>query len=171
MENKQRKIIIKSKTERNIQEYIEDRVQFKINLYFKKARRYRFYHLFFAVIIAVSAAIVPVLINLKDDYQYVQKLATILSILVTISVALQEIFRFREHWRNYNLIDTSLRREEMLFSMSSEPYASLKTLKGKQDLFVERIEGLIEEERKETINMRTTINSGYEIDKANDIIK
>jgi hypothetical protein len=166
MAKKQGKIMIRSKTERNLQEYLEDRVQFKINLYFKKARSYRFYHLSFAVIIAISAAIVPILINLNDSHEYFQKLATILSVLVTISVALQEIFRFREHWRNYNFIDTSLRREEMLFSMSSEPYASLKTPEEKQHLFVQRIEDLIEEERKETINMRTTTNAGYEIDKS-----
>ena len=166
MAKKERKNMIRSKMERNIQEYLEDRVQFKINLYFKKARRYRFYHLFFAVIIAISAAIVPVLINLKNDYYHFQELATILSVLVTISVALQEIFRFREHWRNYNLIDTSLRREEMLFSMSAEPYASLKTPEKKRHLFVQRIEGLIEEERKETIDMRTSTNAGYEVDKS-----
>jgi hypothetical protein len=146
---------VHSKSKRELGDFIIDRVQYKINIYMKKAREHRFYHLFFSVLIAVCAALVPILINLEDEGAVFQYLATVLSAMVTISVAIQEIFRFREHWRNYNLIDSSLRSEEMIFSMGAGPYARLKNQEERQDLFVQRIENLIAEERKETINMRT----------------
>jgi uncharacterized protein DUF4231 len=151
-----------SRSERDVNIYILDRVQDKINIYYKKAHQNRFFHLFLSVLIAICAAVVPVLINLDVGFH---NLATLLSVLVTIAVALQEIFRFREHWRNYNLIETSLRREEMLFSMSAGDYAKLKKPGKRLDWFVQRVEGLIEEERKETINMRTNANSVNEVGK------
>ena len=151
--------LIVSKTHRSIEEYMQDRVQFKIRVYFNKARRYKIYHLTTAVTMAVSAALVPVLVNLDLGLPGIGSkiLATFLSLLVTIGVALQEIFRFREHWRNYNLIDSNLRGEEMLFSTSASVYAT-KSQEEKNRLLVQRIEELIKDERWETIQMRTSTN-------------
>ncbi|WP_373518863.1 DUF4231 domain-containing protein [Pricia sp.] len=156
---------IESKTTRSLEEYMAERVQFKINLYFRKARSYRFWHLLASVIIAISAALVPVLVNLSDDNKIFLYLATIFSLLVSIGVALQEVFRFREHWRNYNLIDSNLRSEEMLFSMSAGPYKDTANEKEKANRFVQRIEELIHDERWDTINMRTAANRIAENEK------
>lgn len=151
--------LIVSKTHRSIEEYMQDRVQYKIRIYFSKARRYKIYHLTTAVTMAISAALVPVLVNLDLGLPGFSSkiLATFLSLLVTIGVALQEIFRFREHWRNYNLIDSNLRGEEMLFSTSASVYAT-KSQEEKNRLLVQRIEELIKDERWETIQMRTSTN-------------
>lgn len=149
---------LECKKSRTIDEFINDRVQFKIGLYFCKAKRHRFRHYLFSCIIAISAAFVPVLINLKkneDDFDFIL-IATFFSVLVSIGVALQEIFHFREHWRNYDLIDANLRSEEMLFSMKAGPYEKCKDDEERNKLFVERIEDLIKNERAETINMRTS---------------
>ena len=151
--------LIVSKTHRSIEEYMQDRVQYKIRIYFSKARRYKIYHLTTAVTMAISAALVPVLVNLDLGLPGFSSkiLATFLSLLVTIGVALQEIFRFREHWRNYNLIDSNLRGEEMLFSTSASVYAT-KSQEEKNRLLVQRVEELIKDERWETIQMRTSTN-------------
>ena len=139
---------------------MEERVKFKINLYFCKAREKRRWHYLLSCIVAVGAALVPVLINMEkdnDDIDYII-IATIISLIVTIGVAIQQIFHFREHWRNYDLIDSNIRNEEMLYSMSAGPYDKITDEAQKNKLFVERIEELIKTERSETINMRTSGN-------------
>lgn len=150
-----RKVVVK--TTRSIDEYMKERVKFKIDLYFCKAKRQRLRHHFFSLVIAISAALVPVLINLElgPTLLDLSLIATFFSILVSIGVACQEIFRFREHWRNYDLIESRLRSEEMLFSMSAGPYEKGKATENKEILFVERVEDLIRAERWDTITMRT----------------
>ncbi|MBA4055213.1 MAG: hypothetical protein C0490_10910 [Marivirga sp.] len=163
--NTLRKREVESKTSRSQEEYMKERVQYKINLYFRKAQQYRFWHLVASVVISVSAATVPVFINLSDKSKIFLYLATAFSLLVSIGVALQEVFRFREHWRNYNLIDSNLRSEEMLFSMSAGPYKGSENEKEKMDRFVQRVEELIHDERWDTINMRTSANRIAENEK------
>lgn len=148
---------IECKKSRNMEEYLKERVKFKIDIYFCKAKRHQQRHYWFSCIIAIGAAIVPVLINLEinSGFDFIL-LATILSVIVSIGVAFQEIFHFREHWRNYDMIDANLRNEEMLFSMSAGPYDKIEDETIKNKLFVERIEELIKTERADTINMRTS---------------
>lgn len=156
--NNSRKREVESKTTRSLEEYMKERVQYKINLYFRKAQQFRFWHLVASVVIAVSASTVPVFVNLADKNKIFLYLATALSLLVSIGVALQEVFRFREHWRNYNLIDSNLRSEEMLFSMSAGAYKDTGDEREKMNRFVQRVEELIHDERWDTINMRTSAN-------------
>ena len=155
------------KTHRGIEDYMQERVKFKINIYFCKAKRQRLKHQWFSVIIAISAALVPVLITLNSTYPGygLGILATFFSLVVTIGVGCQELFRFREHWRNYDMIDANLRSEEMLFSMSAGPYENLKDEEKKGLLFAKRIEDLIHSERIDTITMRTAPGSGSENDE------
>jgi Protein of unknown function (DUF4231) len=163
--NTPRKREVESKTNRSLDEYMKERVQYKINLYFRKAQRYRLWHSVASVVIAVSAATVPVFVNLSDNNKIFLHLATAFSLLVSIGVALQEVFRFREHWRNYNLIDSNLRSEEMLFSMSAGPYKDSENEREKMNRFVQRVEELIHDERWDTINMRTSANRISENEK------
>lgn len=158
-QNTQAEDKIISKIERNMDEYIHDRLQYKINLYYRKGNRFKIYYYIVAVLIATSAALVPLLVNLDVKIINIDSKiwATGFSLLVTIGVAVQEIFHFREHWRNYNLIDSNLRSEEMLFSMSAGGYADKKQHE-KNKIFVQKVEDLIKDERWETINMRTSTN-------------
>jgi Protein of unknown function (DUF4231) len=151
---------IVSKIARSPEEYMTERVQFKINLYFKKAKQQRMRYLAVSVIVAVSAALVPVLVNIDVERKIFRYLATVFSLMVGVGVAMQEIFRWREHWRNYDLIDARLRNEEMLFSMSASPYNKEKDKDEKErfEKFVTRVEEIIAQERIETIHMRTSVN-------------
>ena len=60
--SKQKNVI--SKLTRSPDDYIEDRVQFKINQYVKKASRYRWAYRILASTAAIGSATVPVLINI-----------------------------------------------------------------------------------------------------------
>lgn len=138
---------------RSEKEYFEHRVQYKVNIYTKLAHRFKWTFWIVATISMICAAIVPVLIN-----NHYEELATVLSIVVSITVGLQSIYRFRQHWKNYDIVSSELRHEEMLFSTQSGIYAKndANGAKSKFQIFVERFEALIENEREETILMRTS---------------
>lgn len=142
----------KTSISRNADEYMQDRVELKMNRYSKKANRYKLIFWITASVSMICAATVPVLINREG----MEVWATILSLIVTILVGIQGIFHPREHWRNYDMISASLRREEMLFSTQSGEYEKLDENKSFH-LFVRRVEDLIANEREETIIMRTNI--------------
>ncbi len=57
----------------------------------------------------ISSAAVPVLINTNIGLIS----PTIVSLVVTILVALERLFRFREHWRNFNYAEEALESGEI----------------------------------------------------------
>jgi hypothetical protein len=136
-------------------EYLKTRVDFKTEAYRAKGERYRWGYVAMACVSVVSAASVPVLINLKDVPSL---FPTLLSLLVTILVGLEGILHFREHWKNYDLIKSFLRQEACMFQARAGAY------RGKSDndafvLLVERVEDAISKERAQTIQMRTARTS------------
>lgn len=135
-------------------QYLETRVNFKTDTYTAKAERYRYSYLILTTLAAISAAAVPVLINLN-----VPKLApTLLSLLVTILVSVEGIFHLREHWRNYDLMKSWLRQEACLFEAKGGAYRN-KDANEAFILLVERVEDGIAKERAQTIEMRTARSS------------
>jgi|WetSurMetagenome_2_1015567.scaffolds.fasta_scaffold792589_1 hypothetical protein len=134
------------------EDYMKDRVVYKINLYTKKSAQQKFWYQLTSVMAIICAASVPVLINVG-----IQVLVpTILSLVVTILVSLEKLFHFREHWRNYDAIAAFLRSEQLQFQTLSGVYKE-KAAKPEEAfrLFVRRIEEGIKEERNDTIEMRT----------------
>lgn len=140
---------VEIRTERSLNEYFKDRVERKILRYEQKAKGFKWLYWTLAVVGAVCAAIVPAIIHEEPVA------ATAVSLVVTIVVALQGIFHPREHWRNYDLITSALRQEEMLFSTSTGDYATQPDPAKRFKLLVQRVEALIAKERAETITMRT----------------
>jgi hypothetical protein len=136
-------------------EYLTERVDFKIERYRRKGNRYRFGYLAMASMAAVAAAAVPVLINLPGVPKLVP---TLLSLLVTILVGLEGLLHFREHWKNYDRMKSLLRQEATLFRAGAGPYRQKASGRDAFVLFVERIEEEIAKERAETIEMRTARN-------------
>ena len=84
---------IKSTLSLSPEEYMNDRVVYKINNYVKKSERQKLFYHVTSVLAIVFAASVPVLINLGVNLV----LPTILSLVVTILVSLEKLFHFREH--------------------------------------------------------------------------
>ena len=148
-----------SKLQRTPEEYIKERVQEKINRYTKKASGYKHAYRVMASVAAIGAAVVPVLVNIPNLNKIYP---TIVSLVVVVVVALESVFHFRKNWRNYDLISSVLREEEMLHSTKAG-YYSPKEVGGGDDeifrIFVKRVEDAIANERAETIVMRTTASA------------
>lgn len=138
-------------------DYLRTRVDFKTEAYRAKGDRYRWGYQVMACSAAIAAAIVPVLINLKVDTLW----PTVLSLLVTVLVSLEGILHLREHWKNYDLMKSSLRQEACLFQAQAGPYRD-KSPDEAFRLLVERVEEAISKERAQTIEMRTARSSPSE---------
>lgn len=142
------------------EDYMRERVDFKINLYQKLSRRHRNrYYAVSALAIALAAS-VPVAVNVFSE----NRVPTALSLLLTVLVSLEKLFLFREHWKNYDSAEESLRREKYLFQARVGVYSAAGNPDGSQAdlsqtdafrLFVQRFEDTIHEERRETIEART----------------
>lgn len=133
------------------EDYMRERVHYKMTRYGKISRKHRWFYYITSFASIVCAAIVPVLISLGNDFQLP---ATILSLLVTIFVSVEKLFHFRQHWRNYDSIESFLRSEQLYFQTHSGVYDK-KNEKDAFELFVRRIEDAIKNEREQTIEMRT----------------
>lgn len=132
------------------EEYMEDRVTYKIVLYGKLGDRHRWFYYISSLISIVCAALVPVLIKSEGYDLY----AIILSLIVTILVTVEKLFHFRQHWRNYDSIESYLRREQLLYQRRASIYKGMSD-EDAAELFVNRVEDGIKHERDETIEMRT----------------
>jgi len=144
---------VESKANRNCEEYVKERIEYKINRYSRHGARYRYFYWSLAIIAATGSLLVPTLINSKAPSIY----PTIISLVVGFSVALEGIFHPREIARNYDLLGALLREEEMLFSRRAGPYRRDR-LKEDEDpcvVLTERIEAAIANEREATIRLRT----------------
>jgi hypothetical protein len=140
---------IEAKTVREEDDYLKDRLQDKINSYSLKGDRQKVFYWILACTAATGAALVPALINIQGIPDVVP---TVTSLIVAIALAIEGVFRPREHWRNYDSIAAELRAEEMRYSTKTAPYSDGTAF----NTLVQRVEDRIADERSDTILMRTT---------------
>lgn len=164
MSNVQPQMVVASGQESHIKQdltispddYMRDRVIYKMNVYERLGKHHRVYYLGISLVAIILAAAVPVLINLQVD----SIISTIISLIVTILISTEKLFHFREHWRNYDEMAAFLRSEQVKFQTRSGEYQPKDMDNDKAfHLFVARIERAISNERNETIEMRTSENS------------
>lgn len=146
-------------------EYMKDRVEVKIKGYTDAASKQRRRYWWISVVTIIVSATVPVLITLSKT-DIVKKVdltlvVTILSLIVTILVSVEKLFRFREHWRSYDGVAAKLHYEQLLFQTKAGVYSEKDAKQEKLfPLFVKRFEGLILEEKSLRIAMETEQDSG-----------
>jgi len=134
------------------EEYMKDRVIYKMDRYTRKSEQYKFWYQLTSVTAIIFSASVPVLINLGVH----ALVPTILSLVVSILVSLEKLFHFREHWCNYDAIAAFLRSEQVQYQTLSGAYKEKATSPNEAfQLFVKNIEEGIKDERNDTIEMRT----------------
>jgi hypothetical protein len=131
------------------EEYLKERVESKIHLYSRLSRYYRTGYLIVGTLSILSSAAVPVLINIKVN----PYIPILLSLLVTILVGSEKLFRFRDYWRNYDLTQETLKREKYLFQTRSGVYDNKEDETAFQ-LFVKRFEDTIKVERNQALDVR-----------------
>ena len=122
--------------------YLQNRWQDQEEYHAKKATRYKRWHLGLQVMVALGAVSVPVLLGITS----VPKVApTLLSLLVAIATAIENVFHFGENWRSFRYVSETLKRERFLFEVGAGPYKSSKTALLR---FVENCESVINAEVK-----------------------
>jgi Protein of unknown function (DUF4231) len=148
------------------QEYVTKRVAAKIKGYSTAAKLQRRWYLLTSIAAIISSATVPVLVNLgKATNGGIDPVlvTTIISLIVTILVSVEKLFRFREHWRSYDTVAAALHYEQLLFQTKSGVYSKRgATQKQLFPLFVKRFEGLILDEKNMRISMETDQPKGKE---------
>jgi hypothetical protein len=141
------------------EDYIQARVLQFIGWYDKKAVSAKSAYLKLRTASVVGALIVPIAANLSFTGYDIYKtgVITVLSLLVSISVALDGVYHFGDQWKNYRSTEQFLSREKVLFQTGEGPYRGLAP----DDaflLFVERCEGQIASENSATLNVIVSAN-------------
>ncbi|MCG3156426.1 MAG: hypothetical protein DKINENOH_03050 [bacterium] len=101
------------------EEYMMDRLVYKIHVYDRLSKRHELLYKATSLVGIILAASVPVLINLQVN----SIVPTVLSLIVTILVSVEKLFHFREHWRNYDEMAAILRSEQLKFQTRAGEYA------------------------------------------------
>ncbi len=145
------------------EEYVTKRAAERINSYADAAKSQSRWYYGTSTAAIIGSAIVPVLVNLGKQLTNVGidpvLATTIISLIVTILVSAEKLFRFREHWRSYETVAAALRYEQLLFQTRAGKIYG-KTGATEEQLFpqfVKRFEGLILEEKNMRIAMETDL--------------
>lgn len=140
-------------------DYVQKRVMQFTGWYDKKAVSAKGAYLRLRTASVVGALIVPIAANLNftgyDSYKTI--VITVLSLGVSISVALDGVYHFGDQWKNYRSTEQFLSRETVLFQTGEGPYRNIAS----DDaflLFVERCEGQIASENSATLNVIISAN-------------
>jgi hypothetical protein len=139
------------------EQYLKERVNDQITWYNKNSGTNKFYYMTTKVVLTVSAAIIPALTAYMDKDNIIIKIAIgVLSVLMAILANVNGIFRFKENWIQYRNMCELLQSEKQLYLAEAGKY---KNNKEKESLFVESIEGLLKNEKRQWLE---TIKSGKE---------
>lgn len=130
--------------------YVNERITQYASWYDKKAVRSKSLYFRMRTVSVVGAAVVPVLVNL--DFAHVKTLATLLSLIVVLSVSLESVFHFGDQWKNYRSSEQFLNRELFLFRTREGTYREIPDERAAFVLLVERIENAIATENAATLN-------------------
>lgn len=136
------------------EDYIAERVNDAIAWYDKNANKYKKYYLQMRATTVIGGALVPVLVNL--DFDYVDLITTILSLIVVLLVSLESVYHFREQWTNYRSTEQSLRREYFLFTSKGGTYAQQDNATAYTH-FVDRVEEIIGVESSSTLKILSSL--------------
>jgi hypothetical protein len=138
--------------------YLESRVQQYQGWYDKKAVKAKRWFQVQRFVAVIGATVVPVVLNL-DWIPYPKYVATILSLIVAISVALEKSFHIGDQWKNYRSTEQYLGREKISFLTGDGPYKGLEADTAFH-LLVERCEAQIAAENSATLNI--IVSTGQE---------
>jgi len=143
------------------EEYINDRVLFKIKLYYLFAERNKLWYSIIAILAILSGLLVPLFLSL--DIKYSKEYATFFTLFAGGLISLETaVFNFKEKFKSYKKTEDQLTNELILFQTNTEPY-DFKSQKNDENnavfrLLVSRVESIILKERDDTIEKITRIS-------------
>lgn len=151
----------------NNEAYIKDRLDQYQSWYDKKAVIMKRKYLQSRIWAAISAVLVPIITNLPIPHIEISEslsldvpktLATIVSTIVALLIALEAVLHHREQWKNYRTTEQYLTAQKNLFLNNVGDYASLNDEESFR-LLVSRTETAITEENAVTLNVLTKIDN------------
>jgi hypothetical protein len=136
-------------------DYLKERVDQFQQWYDRKAVYAKKWFLRIRIIAAVGAVIVPVVANVIPEPDIGRYVTTAISLIVSITVAVDTINHFGDQWKNYRSTEQFLSREKFLFRTGEGPYKEADAEKAFV-LLVERCEAQIAAENSATLNVIAT---------------
>jgi Protein of unknown function (DUF4231) len=122
--------------------YLNGRWQQQCNYYSKRAISNKRWHQNLLLFSTISALVVPVLLNIVEIPKWVP---TLLSVLVSVALTLDNVYHFGDNWRSFRQTLEALKRERILFETKSGSYEESETA---FRLFVQRCEEIMQAEGK-----------------------
>jgi len=142
------------------EEYINDRVLYKIKLYYLFGKRNKRWYNLIAILSIVAGLLIPLSLGL--DIKYSKEYATFLSLFAGGLISLEAaVFNFKEKFKSYKKTEDQLTNELILFQTNTEPYNFKSQKEDSIDVFrllVSRVESIILKERDDTVEKVTRIS-------------
>jgi len=144
------------------EQYINDRVLFKIRLYYFLGKRNKRWYNLIAILSILSGLMVPLFLNL--DFAFSKEYATALTLITGALISFETVvFNFKEKFKSYKKTEDQLTNELILYQTNTEPYKNLNGVPVKPSdylftLFVSRVESIILKERDDTIEKITRLS-------------
>jgi len=117
--------------------YLNGRWQQQRDYYSKQSARNKRWHQTLLLFSTIGALVVPVLLNIAEIPKWVP---TILSVLVSVALALDNVYHYGDNWRSFRQTLEALKQERIFFETGIDPYADTRTA---FPLFVEKCEEIM----------------------------
>ena len=124
------------------EQYLQGRWKEQKEYYEQRSQTYKLWHQIFLLVGTIGALFVPVLLSFSEVPKL---LPVIISLFVSISLALDNTFHFGDNWRSFRQALEALKRERVYFDTGIEPYTDPQTA---FHLFVQKCENIIGKEEE-----------------------
>jgi len=132
--------------------YERDRFQDQRNYYDKKATRYQRKWLAFSIIIVLLSP-VPLVVLSFVELPMVAKLIILgTSYAATVLGSLLSLLKYRELWISYRTTEQEMLKEYYQYKTCTGAYSGIQNKEERFRLFVERIEGIMAQERSKWLD-------------------
>ena len=137
-----------------VEQYLKERWQQQRDYYSRQSARNKRWYQNLLLFSTVGALVVPVLLNISGVPKWVP---TLLSVLVSVALALESVYHYGDNWRSFRQALEALKEERVLFEAGVDPYANPQTA---FPLFVERCEDIMRIEGKSYFEWHKTKKQG-----------
>ncbi len=149
----------------NIESYLKNRVEQYQEWYDLKAVKMKKYYIYSRVSSALSAVLIPMIVNIEWNVTIDDMLingsnvvVTILGTIVAVLIALEGVLHHREQWKNYRTTEQYLQTQKQLFIHNVGDYSDLDKTEAFK-LLISRVESSIAEENSTTLNVLTRVTT------------
>jgi hypothetical protein len=137
------------------EKYIPERLDQFQSWYDGKAVSAKKWYFRLRITSVIGAALVPIAANVIVDPTTARYVTTVISLIVSLAVALDGVFHYGDQWKNYRSTEQFLSREKFLFQTGEGPYKEAEPEKA-FSLLVDRCETQIAAENSATLNVIST---------------